>query len=228
MNLAPEPAPTANTVRVVIADDHEAVRSGVAAILSTDPTIAVVGEAANGFEAAALCAKLRPEVALIDLRMPGTDGIWATERITAESATRVLVLTTYDSDDVVAQALAAGAHGYLLKSTGGAELIQAVHHVASQRHVIDPGIAGSLIEQVVSAAQAASTRSVAATAFDSSALTAREIEVLHLLADGLTNQAIGERLHISVTTVKTHIGSLYTKTGATSRVQLGHLGITLR
>src|SRR5690606_22647196 len=128
----------------IVADDHEAVRSGVIAILSTDPEITVVGEAESGIDAAALCVAEQPDVALVDIRMPGTDGVWATERITAETRTRVLVLTTYDSDELVAQALAAGAHGFLLKSTRGAELIRAVHHVAERRHVLDPAVAGGV------------------------------------------------------------------------------------
>lgn len=214
-------------VRVVVVDDHEAIRSGVAAILSTDPNITVVGEAENGFEAAALCVSLHPDVALVDIRMPGTDGIWATERITSESDTRVLILTTYDSDDLVSRALAAGAHGYLLKSSRGAELIQAVHHVASQRHVLDPAVAGGVIAQLV-ATESSQDREEALPLIERSHLTSRESEVLDLLADGLSNPAIGERLNISVTTVKTHVGSLYAKTGATSRVQLGLAGVKHR
>lgn len=218
-------------IRVLIADDHEAVRSGVAAILGTSPSITIVGEAENGIDAVARCHDTRPDVALVDLRMPGRDGIWATERITAETATRVLVLTTFDSDELVAQALAAGAHGYLLKSTGGTELIRAVEHVAGDRHVLDPAIAGS----VISAFTAGITAPVAAgsaadqlqhpgtdsgTAAAAPALTERERDVLLLLTQGLTNQQIADTLHIGLTTVKTHVGALYTKSGAVSRVQL--------
>lgn len=215
-------------VRIVIADDHEAVRSGVAAIVSTDPSIKVVGEAENGFEAAALCAQLQPDVALVDIRMPGTDGIWATERITTETHARVIVLTTYHSDELVARALAAGAHGYLLKSTGGAELIRAVHHVAERRHVLDPAVAGGVIAHLVAAEKSPTRREPRSPTIDRSQLTAREADVLDLLADGLTNQGIGERLQISVTTVKTHVRSLYAKSGVTSRVQLGLLGVAHR
>lgn len=230
----------AGSVRVIIADDHEAVRSGVAAILSTDPSIEIVGEAENGFDALAACVRDRPDVALVDLRMPGTDGIWATERITSETATRVLVLTTFDSDDLIVQALAAGARGYLLKSTRGAELIQAVHHIAEHRHVLDPAVAGSVIARFTGAQSGGMDGAsgaggagsggplpepgeAARPALDRSALTDREADVLELLAEGLTNQAIADRLHIGITTVKTHVGSLYAKTGATSRVQLGRL-----
>lgn len=230
--------PGTGPVRVIIADDHEAVRSGVAAILSTDPSIEIAGEAENGFDALAACVRDQPDVALVDLRMPGTDGIWATARITSETATRVLVLTTFDSDDLIAQALAAGAHGYLLKSTRGAELIQAVHHIAEHRHVIDPAVAGGVIARFAQAqsggAGAGESGSSSAgrdpepnhagqPVLDRSSLTDREAEVLDLLAEGLTNQAIADRLHIGITTVKTHVGSLYAKTGATSRVRLGRL-----
>ena len=214
-------------VRVIIVDDHEAVRSGVSAIVSTDPSITVVGEGENGFEAVSLCVQLQPDVALIDIRMPGTDGIWATERITAETQTRVIVLTTYDSDELVARALAAGAHGYLLKSSRGAELIQAVHHVAGRRHVLDPAVAGSVITRLLTAEHTPEHENQP-LAVDHLQLTAREAEVLGLVADGLTNQAIGEQLRISITTVKTHVGSLYAKTGATSRVQLGLIGFAHR
>lgn len=206
-----------DSIRVVIVDDHEAIRSGVAAILRVDPAIEIVGEAENGFDGVALCLREQPDVALVDLRMPGTDGIWATERLTAQTRTRVLVLTTFDSDDLIAAALAAGAHGYLLKTTRGPELIQAVHHVAADRHVIDPAVAGSLIAQL-------NERPEPRPAQPLPELTGRETDVLVLLAEGLTNQQIADRLGIGVTTVKTHVGALYDKTGATSRVQLGRLG----
>lgn len=204
-------------IRVIIVDDHEAVRSGVAAILRTDPAIEIVGEAENGFDAVAACHRQQPDVALVDLRMPGTDGIWATERIASETGTRVLVLTTFDSDDLIARALAVGARGYLLKTIRGPELIQAVHHVAADRHVIDPAVAGSVIARL-------NEHSAAATENALPALTSREAEVLALLVEGMTNQQIADRLGIGITTVKTHVGVLYDKTGATSRVQLGRLG----
>lgn len=207
-----------DTIRVLIADDHEAVRSGVAAILGTDPGMEVIAEAENGFDALAACHRDRPDVALLDLRMPGTDGIWATERITAETATRVLVLTTFDSDDLIAAALAAGAHGYLLKSTGGAELLNAVRHVAAERHVLDPAITGAVIAGFTRQ-QPDRMREGAPLA----GLTDREAQVLALLAEGLTNQQIANELHIGLTTAKTHVGSLYAKSGVDSRVQLAHI-----
>lgn len=212
-----------DVVRVVIADDHEAVRSGVAAILETDPTIAVVAQAEDGFSALTACLDHRPAVALVDMRMPGKDGVWATERITAETSTRVLVLTTYDSDDLIAQALAAGAHGYLLKTTKGSDLISAVHHVAADRHVLDPAITGGLIARVAASATNGNDVS-SASGLDRTQLTQRERDVLDLLAEGRTNQQIADALGVGVTTVKTHVGSLYAKSGATSRVQLAQLG----
>ena len=178
-------------IRVAIVDDHEAIRGGIAAILGADDRITIVGEAENGLDAAALCLR---------------------ERITAETTTRVLVLTTFDSDDLVAQALAAGAHGYLLKTVRGAELIQAIAHVAADRHVIDPAVAGGVIARLNSATPAPPPRTD---------LTDREAQVLGFVSEGLTNQQIADRLTVSITTVKTHVGSLYAKTGATSRVQLG-------
>ena len=216
-------------IRVVIADDHEAVRSGVRAILNTDPRITIVGEAENGAQAVELCTQLHPDVALVDIRMPETDGVWATERITALCDTRVLILTTYDSDELINAALAAGAHGYLLKSTRGAELIQAVHHVAEHRHIIDPAIAGGIIARLTAATKMDVSHPAPPPAESPhSEFTTREAQVLELLAAGLTNQAIGDALHISITTVKTHVGALYAKTGTTSRVQLGIIGTTRR
>lgn len=246
-------------IRVLIADDHEAVRSGVAAILQADDGIEVVAEAENGFDALAACHRERPDVALVDLRMPGTDGVWATERITAETATRVLVLTTYDSGDLIASALAAGAHGYLLKSTSGSDLIEAVRHVAADRHVLDPAVAGSVIAGFAAAQRRApgvpgvspggraaalpggglpeaaagapgtlrggSADERASAAFHGLGdLTPRERQVLALLVAGLSNQQIANELHIGLTTAKTHVGSLYAKSGATSRVQLAAMG----
>lgn len=208
-------------IRVIIVDDHEAVRSGVAAILRADAAIDIVGEAENGFDGVALAVRERPAVALVDLRMPGTDGIWATERITAETQTRVLVLTTFDSDDLIARALAAGAHGYLLKTTRGPELIQAVHHVAEDRHVIDPAVAGGIIAQLN---EQSGHRAAHGGAGSVPELTGRETDVLALVAEGMTNQQIADRLGIGITTVKTHVGALYDKTGVSSRVQLGRLG----
>ncbi|MBC9928510.1 MULTISPECIES: response regulator transcription factor [unclassified Leucobacter] len=211
------------TVRVIIADDHEAVRSGVAAILSTDTSIEVLAEAENGFDALAAAHRHSPDVALVDLRMPGTDGIWAISRITGETGTRVIALTTFDSDDLVAAALAAGAHGYLLKSTSGVELIQAVHHVAADRHVVDPAITGGLIARAATASQASGTDSAGRSPVLAD-LTTRERQVLELVTRGLGNQAIADELHIGVTTVKTHVGSLYAKSGVDSRVRLARWG----
>lgn len=202
-------------VRVIVADDHESVRSGVGAILSTDPGIDIVGQAADGFEALTLCVEHSPDVALVDLRMPGKDGIWATERITNETSTRVLVLTTFDSDDLIASALAAGAHGYLLKTTTGTELVLAVRHVAAHRHVLDPAISAGVIDRYTGAGGGTTT-----PGFD---LTARERQVWERLALGEGNKQIASALGIGLTTVKTHVGSLYAKTSATSRVELAKL-----
>lgn len=222
-------------IRILVADDHEAVRSGVTAILGADSHLEVVAEAENGFAAVAACHDHRPDIAFIDLRMPGTDGIWATERITAETDTRVIVLTTFDSDELVMQALAAGAHGYLLKSVSGTEMLQSIRHVMADRRVIDPAIASGLIERalttnrpVSSAGAAGAAEPGAAGAFaGADALTSREREVLTLLAQGLSNQSIADALGVSVTTVKTHVGSLYAKSGAASRVQLAGLAAGL-
>lgn len=201
-------------IRVIIADDHSTVRSGVSAILTTDPNIRVVGEASDGFEALTMCLEHAPDVALIDLRMPGKDGVWATERITTQTGTRVLVLTTFDSDDLISVALNAGAHGYLLKTTTGTELVYAVRHIAQGKHVLDPAIAGVVMTSYASSpTQATSLPKV----------TPRERAVWEHLTMGMSNKQIASALGVGVTTVKTHVGSLYTKTGATSRVELARL-----
>ncbi len=215
----------AEGVRVIIADDHEPVRSGVAAILSTDPGIEVVGHAADGFEALTLCVEHSPDVALVDLRMPGKDGIWATERITAGTPTRVLVLTTFDSDDLISSALAAGAHGFLLKTTSGAELVLAVRHVAANRHVLDPAITAGVIDRYTRATSTAASTS-AEPPPPLPELTERERQVWERLVLGESNKQIASALGIGITTVKTHVGSLYAKTGATSRVELAQRRLT--
>ena len=212
-------------VRVIIADDHEPVRSGVAAILGTDPGIEVVGQAADGFEALTLCVEHSPDVALVDLRMPGRDGIWATERITAETQARVLVLTTFDSDDLISSALAAGAHGFLLKTTSGTELVLAVRHVAANRHVLDPAITAGVIDRYTSASRAAPSPSAQAPR-PFPEFTERERQVWERLVLGESNKQIASTLGIGITTVKTHVGALYAKTGALSRVELAQKGPT--
>ncbi|HEX2047283.1 MAG TPA: response regulator transcription factor [Acidimicrobiales bacterium] len=191
-------------VRVVLVDDHPVVRDGLRGMLAGDEDLTVVGEAGNGEEAVALVARLEPEVVLMDLRMPGCDGVEATARITsAHPGVRVLVLTTYDSEADVLRAVEAGASGYLLKDSSSAELRRAVRATAAGQTVLAPAVAAHLVRQ-------SRTPPV-------DALTARELEVLELVARGATNRDVGRALHVSEATVKSHLLHAFTKLGVNDR-----------
>jgi DNA-binding NarL/FixJ family response regulator len=202
------------TVRVLVADDHSAIRAGLTIILDHDEGIEVVGEAADGAAAVRQARALRPDVTLMDVRMPGTDGIAATRVLVAEGLSEVLVLTTFDLDEYVDAALQAGAAGFLLKSVEAPRLIEAVKHVAAGEGVLAPQVARRLF-----AAFAAKTRAPADLPAGLGDLTDREREVLGCLGAGLSNAQIGTRLHIGETTVKTHVSRVLTKLDLHSRVQ---------
>jgi DNA-binding NarL/FixJ family response regulator len=198
-------------IRVVIADDQTAVREGLAMLVGLIDDIEVVGTASNGDEAVHLASNLRPEVVLMDLRMPGLDGTGATRQIReALPDTRVLVLTTYADDDSLFPALEAGARGYLTKDANAEEIERAIRAVADGRTHLDPEIQQRLIT-------AALTRRTNATVPDD--LTSREVEVLKLIAGGLSNAEIAASLVLSAATVKTHINHIFQKTGARDRAQ---------
>lgn len=200
------------TVRVVIAEDQALVRAGLVAILRSDPGIEVVAEAADGLEALELVAAHRPDIAMLDVRMPRCDGLAATRRITAElPATRVLVLTTFGEDEVVLEALRAGAQGFLLKDTRPEDLLAAVHAVASGESRLDPAVTAAVVARV---------RRLGVTAsYPVELLTDRELEVLRLLARGLSNAEIAAALFVSTGTVKTHVAAVLAKLGVRDRVQ---------
>ena len=201
------------TVRVVLADDQALVRAGLLTILRTDPAIDVVGEAADGNEAVQLVAAHRPDVALLDVRMPHCDGLQATRRIVAEApATRVLVLTTFGQDEVVFEALRSGAAGFLLKDARPEDLLAAVHAVAAGESRLDPAVTGAVVAHV----RRHGTR---AAAHPVDLLTPREREVLLLMARGLSNAEVAAELVVSTGTVKTHVAALLAKLGARDRVQ---------
>ena len=202
------------TVRVLLADDHAAVRAGLRMLLAAAPDVEVVGEAADGATAAAQAAVLRPDVVVMDLRMPGTDGIEATRRVVAAGSARVLVLTTFDLDELVLGALRAGAAGFLLKTAGAAELLDAVRRIAAGEGVLAPEVTRTLLD-----AFAAAQPPEPCEPPDLSALTAREVEVLRCLGEGLSNSALAGRLAISPLTAKTHVSRLLAKLGLDSRVQ---------
>jgi DNA-binding NarL/FixJ family response regulator len=188
------------SVRVVVADDHPIVRAGIVGLLETADGIEVVGQAADGAEAVALAATERPDLVLMDLRMPVLGGAAATRRIVAAGGTRVLVLTTYDTDDDLLPAIEAGASGYLLKAAPQEEILAGVRAVAAGETVLAPSIAAKLVRRVrgeTSAPQAS--------------LSPRELEVLRLVAAGRSNPEIARHLHLGEATVKTHLGHVFEK-----------------
>jgi DNA-binding NarL/FixJ family response regulator len=201
------------TSRVLLADDQALVRAGFAMILEAQPDLEVVGEARDGNEAIALAERLRPDVVLMDVRMPHLDGIAATAAITAaQPSVRVLVLTTFDLDDYVYAALQAGASGFLLKDVGRDDLVAAVRVVAAGDALLAPAITRRLLADFVRHRPAAPPRP------DVPALTAREQDTLALLAQGLSNAQIADRLVVSEHTVKTHVGNVLHKLALRDRI----------
>lgn len=204
-------------IRVVVADDQALIRGGFRALLDAEPDIAVVGEAAGGDEVLVVVRRERPDVVLMDIRMPGGDGLAATEAIVADptlEATRIIVVTTFELDEYVAQAIRAGASGFLVKDTEPAELIRAVRVVASGDALLSPGVTRRLLTQVAGAIAAPLDDSVIA------GLTEREREVLGLVGRGLTNEEIGAALFLSPLTAKTHVSRIMSKLAARDRVRL--------
>lgn len=191
-------------ITVMLVDDHPVVREGLRGMLEAEPDLSVVGEAGSGAEALALARVRRPDVILMDLRMPGTDGVWATSRILAESDhSKVVVLTTYETDADILRAVEAGAAGYLLKDASRADLAGAIRAAARGETVLAPSVASRLVRRV---------RNPAAPS-----LSARELEVLGLVAKGMTNAEIGEALSISEATVKTHLLRAFGKLDVSDR-----------
>jgi DNA-binding NarL/FixJ family response regulator len=202
-------------VRIVVADDHEVVRAGFAALLDTQPDFAVLGTASDGAEAVQMSRALCPDVILMDVRMPGTDGIEATRQLTAAtSGPRVIILTTFDLDEYVYDALCAGASGFLLKDVTAERLFDAVRVVAAGEALLAPTVTRRLISEFARLRPAAPARPAAV-----GELTARETEVLRLLAEGLSNQEIAGRLVITEETVKTHVSRVLHKLALRDRAQ---------
>jgi DNA-binding NarL/FixJ family response regulator len=202
-------------VRVLLADDQALVRSGFRKLLEGEAGIEVVAEAADGLEAIEKAHLHRPDVVLMDIRMPRLDGLKATARIfTTTPSVRILVLTTYDLDEYIFEALKAGASGFLLKDSPAEELIAAIHVVAAGEALLAPSVTRRLIEAFVSVPRVSPE---AERQLDG--LTAREFEVLHLVARGLSNVEIATELHLGESTVKSHVGNLLTKLELRDRVQ---------
>jgi DNA-binding NarL/FixJ family response regulator len=205
------------SVRVLVADDQEIVRTGLTMILDAQPGIEVIGEASDGKRAVELARQLRPDVCLLDIRMPGLDGIEVTRQLAGPNVPdpmAVVVITTFDLDEYVYSALRAGARGFLLKDAGPELLSQAVHAAAGGEALIAPSITARLLQAFADAAPAGPR------ADPVDALTEREEQVLISVARGRTNSEIAEELYITLSTVKTHIASLMAKLGARNRVEI--------
>jgi len=206
-----------DVTRILIVDDDPLVRSGLALILGGDPTLQVVGQAADGRSGLAAVDEHDPDVVLMDIRMPTMDGIEATAVLTArEHPPRVIVLTTFDADDYVLRALAAGASGFLLKDTAPEDIVDAVHKVAAGEPMLSPSVTSTLIEQVTARAPVRSQE--ARERLDR--LTEREHQVALAVGRGLSNAEIADQLYLSVPTVKAHIGRLFMKLQVENRVQI--------
>jgi DNA-binding NarL/FixJ family response regulator len=208
-----------SSIRVVLVEDQAIVRAGFRALLDAEPDLEVVGEAADGRQAVALAREYRPDLVLMDIRMPGMDGLEATRRITADGAlsnTRVLVLTTFELDEYVFGALRAGASGFLLKGGEASELLSAIRLVAAGESLLAPSVTKRLIEAYLSAPEQDATP--VPDGLDE--LSPRELEVLTLVAQGSNNREIAAALYLSPLTVKTHVSHILAKLRARDRVQL--------
>lgn len=204
-------------IRVVIADDQQLIRGGFRSLLEAEPDLEVVGEAGTGAEAVALVTREKPDVVLMDIRMPDGDGLWATEQIVANpvlTSTHIVIVTTFELDEYVGQAIRAGASGFLVKDTEPVELIRAVRVVAAGDALLSPGVTRRLLERVAGALKETPDTSQLRV------LTEREQEVLGLVGRGLTNEEIGRALFLSPLTAKTHVSRIMSKLAARDRVQL--------
>ncbi|MCS5736138.1 response regulator transcription factor [Herbiconiux daphne] len=206
-------------IRVAVADDQQLIRGGFRSLLESEADLEVVGEAGSGVEAVELVRAQRPDVILMDIRMPDGDGLWATEQIAADpqlAATHIVIVTTFELDEYVGRAIRAGASGFLVKDTEPVELIRAVRVAAGGDALLSPGVTRRLLERVAHDLGLTAPADAARL----TVLTAREREVLALVGTGLTNDEIGARLFLSPLTAKTHVSRIMSKLGARDRVQL--------
>ncbi|MFI6070152.1 response regulator [Actinoplanes sp. NPDC051343] len=211
------------TIRVLVADDQHLMRAGLRGIVDTAADLTVIAEASTGLQAVDLARRERPDVVLMDIRMPDMDGLEATRLITASTGVRVLILTTFDLDDYVYEALRAGASGFLLKDTPPADLLAAVRVIASGDALLAPSITRRLIAEFAARPEPPGPGAAgpgAAGPDPLASITDRERQVLALVAEGLSNAEIARRLHIAPGTAKTHVGNLLSKLNARDRVHL--------
>ena len=217
-----ENAVTGNPISIVVADDHEVVRAGFAALLNTQPNFTVLGTAVDGASAVRVCRSVQPDVVLMDVRMPGVDGIEATRQLSSFSRPpKVLILTTFDLDEYVFDALRAGASGFLLKDVTAERLFEAVRVVAAGEALLAPAVTRRLISEFarLRPQAVAGVSGVAGRPGALTALTPRETEVLRLVAEGLSNTEIAARLVVTEETVKTHVSRILAKLGLRDRTQ---------
>ncbi|NYF10924.1 DNA-binding NarL/FixJ family response regulator [Leifsonia sp. AK011] len=204
-------------IRVVIADDQQLIRAGFRSLLEAEPDIEIVGEAGTAAEAVSVVTRTRPDVVLMDIRMPDGDGLWATEQLVAKkelAETHIVIVTTFELDEYVGRAIRAGASGFLVKDTEPAEFIRAVRVVAAGDALLSPGVTRRLLERISSQLHEAPDATIL------SAITEREREVLALVGRGMTNDEIGRELFLSPLTAKTHVSRIMSKLAARDRVQL--------
>jgi DNA-binding NarL/FixJ family response regulator len=205
-----------SAIRIIVADDHHVVRTGFAALLDTQPDFTVVGTACDGTEAVRICRELSPDVALMDVRMPVMDGIEATRQLAGPNGPRILILTTFDLDEYVYDALRAGASGFLLKDVTAERLFDAVRVIAAGEALLAPAVTRRLIGEFTRLRPKPEGASSSATL---AALTPRETQVLRLVAEGLSNTEIAGRLVVTEETVKTHVSRMLSKLGLRDRTQ---------
>ena len=203
------------SIGIVVADDHEVVRAGFAALLDTQPDFTVLGTACDGGEAVRVCRELRPDVVLMDVRMPSLDGIEATRQLAGDPGPRVLILTTFDLDEYVFDALRAGASGFLLKDVTAERLFDAVRVIAAGEALLAPAVTRRLISEFTRLRPSSGTPPSAVLG----TLTPRETEVLRLVAEGMSNPEIARRLVVTEETVKTHVSRILAKLGLRDRTQ---------
>ena len=210
-------------LRILVVDDQALMRSGFSMMLGVEPDLEVIGDAADGAEAVEMCRRLRPDVVLMDVQMPGTDGIEATRLITAEALSKVLILTTFDRDDYLFDALRAGASGFLLKNSDPEDLVDGVRAVGHGHALLAPEVTRRVIERlttpVPSDGRAPSPAGAGSRPPALDLLTARETEVLRLVARGLSNAEIAQKLVVGEATIKTHVSACLSKLHLRDRVQ---------